>query len=94
MKTNWDGYRDYYHPGPQTEPDVYSTEPFRENLRNIMEKLNLSQEKAAKKCGLSQALFQKWLAGETEPSLNSFTKICSGFGISPNWLLSEHKKLK
>ena len=92
MKTNWDGYRDYYSPGPQTEAGVYSTEPFRENLRQI--RLDLTQAEAAKRCELSQALIQKWLAGESEPSLYSFTKLCSGLGIEPNWLLSKHELIK
>ena len=94
MKMTWDGYRDYYHPGPQTEPDVYRSEYFRENLRNIMDRMDLTQGEAAKRCGMSQALVQKWLAGETEPSLYSFTRVCAGLGIEPNWLLSEHNKLK
>lgn len=94
MKTNWDGYRDYYHPGPQTEPDVYRSECFRENLKNIMDRLNLTQAETAAKCGLSQALIWNWLEDKSEPSLYSFTQVCAGLGIEPNWLLSEHKPIK
>ena len=94
VKTNWDGYRDYYHPGPQTEPDVYRSEYFRENLKNIMERLQLTQAETAKRCGISQALLWNWLAGKSEPTLYSFTQVCAGLGIEPNWLLSEHTKLK
>ena len=94
MKGTWDYYNDYYSPGPQTESGVYSTEYFRENLREIMIRLDLTQAEAAKRCELSQALIQKWLAGESEPSLYSFTKLCSGLGIEPNWLLSKHELIK
>ena len=94
MKTNWDGYRDYYHPGPQTEPDVYRSEFFRENLVSIMERMNLTQAETAKRCGVTPPQLWNWVQGKSEPSLYSFTQVCAGLGIEPNWLLSEHKKLK
>ena len=94
MRMSWDGYRDYYSPGPQAEPGTYSIENFRLNLDALLERLELTQEAAAKRCGVSQSVIAFWLNGQSTPNLYNFVALCDALKIEPNWLLSEHTKLK
>lgn len=94
MKGTWDYYNDYYSPGPSAAPDTYSAEYFRENLEALLEMKNLKQAQAAEMCDLTPPMLWNWLTGKSEPNLYSFTRLCAGLGIEPNWMLSKHERIK
>ena len=57
---------------------------FGEKVKQVREKLNLSQEELAKKLGISFATINRWEKGHTHPTyetLQRFEKFCSSKGI-------------
>lgn len=89
-----DYFVSFYSPGPDAAPGTYSADHFRENLEELLERLNLTQAEAAKKCDVTPAVMWTWIAGKCEPNLYSFVRICAGLGVEPNWLLAKHIPIK
>lgn len=57
---------------------------FGEKVKQVREKLNLSQEELAKELGVSFATINRWEKGHTHPTyetLQRFEKFCSCNGI-------------
>ncbi len=57
---------------------------FGEKVKQVREKLNLSQEELAKELGVSFATINRWEKGHTHPTyetLQRFEKFCSCKGI-------------
>lgn len=89
-----DRYFDNYNPCPDAAPGTYRAEYFLPNLEHLMEIKGLKQADVAHKCGLTPPMVYNWLAGKSEPSLYSFTRVCEGLEIEPNWLLAKHTQIK
>lgn len=62
-----------------------------ERLNELYNKTNLSQIRYAKEIGVAQPSINKWLAGETTPSLECVEMVARYHKCSVDWLLGiEH----
>lgn len=87
-------YDENYNPSYFAATGVYSADNFRENLLELMRMKQLTQAQTAKLCDLSPTQLWNWIEGKSEPSLYSFTRVCEGLEIEPNWLLAKHEPIR
>lgn len=65
---------------------MYDKNSMTGKLNQLFEESGLSQDKFAKKCGLSLAALKNFLTGRT-PNTESLLKICQACSVSADWLL-------
>ncbi len=58
-----------------------------ERLIELRKSLGLSQEEAAKKCGVSVVSWSRWERKDSFPDSNFLKKISAGLHVSIDWLL-------
>ena len=58
-----------------------------ERLRERGRELGLADAEIARRCGLSQARYQHYVAGRRAPDFATFVRICKILGVTPNHLL-------
>ena len=56
------------------------------NLKHLREKEAWTQEIAADKCGMSTRLYQRCEAGDSNITLTTLARLCSGFQLDPSEL--------
>ena len=59
-----------------------------DKMREVLEKHNLTNTKAAEMMGISQPRLAQWLSGKNEPSQESIKKFCELFDTTPNFLIN------
>ena len=87
-------YDENYNLSHYAPAGVYSADNFRENLAELLRVREMTQEEAARRCGVTPPVLNNWLQGRNEPSLYSFTCLCAGLEIEPNWLLAKHEPIR
>lgn len=87
-------YFDDYNPGPYATPGTYSADNFRENLAELLRVKDMTQDEAARRCGVTPPVLNNWMKGKNEPNLHSFARLCAGLEIEPNWMLAKHELIK
>lgn len=60
-----------------------------EKIAYCRKRAGLSQEALAEKLGVSRQAVSKWETGDAEPEINKLKMLCTVFGVSADWLLSE-----
>ena len=61
---------------------------FKNNFKRLRKTLGWSQSQTAEKLGFTPAAISHFETGRREPTLTNFVKICEGFNVSPNVMLS------
>lgn len=59
----------------------------KQEIQNLRQKFNLTQEQFAEKCGVLRQAVAKWEKGETIPSLSVLVKISDTFNVSIDQLI-------
>lgn len=62
------------------------------SIKELRERLELSQMDFAKRLGVKTGTVAEWESGESEPTLNQLAKISAEFNVSLDELISENKK--
>jgi len=62
-----------------------------EKIVYCRKRAGLSQEALAEKIGVSRQAVSKWETGDAEPEINKLKMLCTAFGVSADWLLSEEE---
>jgi len=66
---------------------------FTANLRHIREeRLGLTQEQAAERCGMIMQQFQRMESGTMSPTLRTISKVTHGLGIDVAELFAPRKR--
>ena len=62
-----------------------------EKIVYCRKRAGLSQEALAEKIGVSRQAVSKWETGDAEQEINKLKMLCTVFGVSADWLLSEEE---
>lgn len=62
------------------------------NLKQLRQKYNLSQAKAAEKIGIDQRQWSRYENGKNEIPVRYLKTICIEFKVSADWLLELNKQ--
>ena len=69
------------------DPNKDKFEPFRKNLKVLINNRGMNQADMAAELGMSTAALSRYLNGVRSPDLEYVIKIANYFGISVDWLL-------
>jgi transcriptional regulator with XRE-family HTH domain len=56
-------------------------------IRLQMESQHINQAEVAEMCGITQSAVSQILSGGRRPNIDTFCRICDGFGLTPNDML-------
>lgn len=71
--------------------DMYCSEYFQENLKELLYKKRIKQKEFAKMLDVAPPIVNNWLSGRCDPTLYSLMRICNALNVSPDWLLRKNK---
>ena len=62
---------------------------FKERVRSLMERDNISQKELANLSGISEASISRYLSGDLKPRMDILTNIAKVFKVSTSYLVGE-----
>ena len=62
---------------------------FKERVKSLMERDNISQKELAKLSGISEASVSRYLSGDLRPRMDILTNIAKVFKVSTSYLVGE-----
>ena len=62
---------------------------FKERVRSLMERDNISQKELANLSGISEASVSTYLSGDLKPRMDILTNIAKVFNVSTSYLIGE-----
>jgi transcriptional regulator with XRE-family HTH domain len=68
---------------------MFSAKNFPARMRELREKLGMTQQALARRLGVFQTATSKWELGQTQPSHEDLLALCSIFGVTPSDLFIE-----
>ena len=71
-----------------------SKEQIGKRLKSLRTELNLSQEKFADKCGISQTTYSHYETGFNLITTTTAYSICKTYGVSMDWLVGKTSNKK
>lgn len=66
---------------------------FKERVKTLMERDNISQKELANLSGISEASVSRYLSGDLKPRMDILTNIAKVFGVSTSYLVGEEDNM-
>lgn len=65
----------------------YKDDVFSSRLKEMIERLKISQQKLADDTGIDKGLISKYINGKSVPSVNQVSLIVKPYDVNPVWLM-------